>query len=441
MEIAVFGGGYVGLVTAAGFAAFGHRVRVFDTDAEKLTAIENGSAPFFEVGLDEAIREAHRAGRLVASRTVEGATAGADVAMICTGTPLTSDGESDVSQVAAAATMIAVGGTNVAVIVRSTLPLGASLELGMWLDRASMEGVATNPEFLRQGSALEDFRNPIRIVIGTSDGHPNRAARLLLDLYEQTPGARFVTDFATAEMIKNAANAFLATRLSLVNEIADLCEAYGANISDVTSAVGLDPRVGSSYMTPGIGFGGSCLPKELANLVRLAERKGLTVRALEGSGRSNDVRPVRIADRLERQLGLMRGRRVALLGLAFKAGTDDTRYSPAIALARALVAKGAEVVAHDPCVRTNAALPQGVKRVSHVEDAVEGAGLTVIATEWPDYLALDWSVLAGAAKVPALYDGRRLLDASRMADLGWRVISVGDGRGPAITWSPSGPEH
>ena len=426
MLITIFGAGYVGLVTASSLSAKGHLVRIIDPDARKVAAVNAGRAPFKEPGLDAIVRACARSGTLMATQNPLEALDAAELAIICTGTPLTAEGESDLSQVESACTILTTRPADLPVVVRSTLPLGASTQLARLLRRSAWDSIATNPEFLRQGTALADMAKPDRVVVGTRDGQVNNAARQILSLYEELDAPRVITDFATAELIKNVSNAFLAARLSLVNEVADLCEAYGADIGAVAEAVGMDPRIGSSYLAAGIGFGGSCLPKELANLVRLAEQKGLTLRALEAAGRSNDVRPSRIADRLEAEVGPLAGCTVAVLGLAFKARTDDTRNSPAIALCNALSSKGAKVVAHDPWVPQDAG-GAGIRRAATPEDAIRGASLAVIATEWPMYAELDWAALAAVANRAVVFDGRRMLDRTQLAKAGWHVMRVGSG--------------
>jgi len=317
--------------------------------------------------------------------------------------------------------------SDVPVAVRSTLPLGTTPRLARWLGRPDAQRIVTNPEFLRQGTAVADFMKPTRIVIGTVDGRSNPVAETVRSVYATLAAPVILTDFNSAEMIKNAANAFLATKLSFINEVADLCEAYGADIEDVVTGIGLDPRIGASYLRPGIGFGGSCLPKELANMVRLGQRRGLAMPLMEGAARTNDERSSRIADRLEEQVGPLRGRRVAVLGLSFKPDTDDTRYSPAVALVGTLLDRGATVSGHDPVVperRTAAEVPS-MERAPSAEDAIRRSRLVILATEWPEYQALDWRALAEQAGEPILYDGRNALDRHAVRDAGWRLLSVG----------------
>jgi len=432
-HIGVLGAGYVGLVTAACLADSGHTVTVVEIDADRLSALLAGRVPFHEPGLQDLL-DRGLAAALLRPTADSAELAGCDVLMVCVGTPLHHNGDADLSQVVRACADIRVQAPNSVVVVRSTLPIGTAGQLGDWLGRADLGRVVLNPEFLRQGTAIADFRSPTRVVIGTHDGSPNYASRLV----ERLHGAgapKIVTDYATAEMIKNAANAFLATKLSFINEVADLCEAYGADIDAVRAGIGLDPRIGNSYLRPGIGFGGSCLPKELSNLTQLGVRRGLPVHLLQAASRENGSRALRVANRLDRLVGGMAGRRVGFLGLAFKPNTDDLRYSPAMALAKALIARGAKVTAHDPAVpRARTARVDGLRRVARPERAIRGADLVVLATEWPEYGRLDWSALRRTVHEPLLFDGRNALDAAALRSTGWRVVRVGE----RVTFAPTG---
>ena len=382
--------------------------------------------PFFEPGLDELFVAVSSAGALDVAGEAGDALGTCDAVLLCVGTPLSPEGVSDLSQVEAACESIRDAGGDPVVVVRSTLPLGVTHLLGEWLGRNSLERVVTNPEFLAQGSAVRDFLAPTRIVVGTVDGLPSPASDLMDRLYEGFDAPRIVTDFASAEMIKNVANGFLATKLSFINEVADLCEAYGADVDAVARGIGLDPRIGATYLKPGIGYGGSCLPKELANLVRLGRSRGLPMRMLGAAGAANDERAEVMAGRLEQTFGPLTGRRIAMLGLAFKPDTDDTRYSPALALARALIDRGAAVVAHDPAVplATTAAVVD-LERASTPEAAILDADLVVLATEWREYRALDWAALALLAKSRVIFDGRNALDAATLREAGWWVLRIG----------------
>lgn len=426
VNVCVIGGGYVGTVTAAGLAKRGTNVILLESDAGRADSFARGNVPFHEPGLQDLFAEMIADGLLRVERDPGRALDHADAVLICVGTPLDAAGGADLSQVRSACAEIRRWAPGVVVVVRSTLPLGSTDLLAQWLGRPDMDGVATNPEFLRQGTAIDDFLRPTRIVIGTSRGLRTAAAEAVERLYEGIDAPLIIGDFASAEMIKNAANAYLAMRLSFVNEIADLCEAYGGDIEVVTKGLGLDPRIGSSYLRPGIGFGGSCLPKELDNLVRLGRSQDLAIHTFAAASQSNVERPGRVADRLERILGPLAGRRVGLLGLAFKAGTDDTRYSPALALASVLLERGAAIRAHDPKVTMTATRGlAGLVRVAATEDAFDDAHLMVVATEWPEYRSADWVSLAGRVSTPVVFDGRNLLNGLDLEAAGWQVISIG----------------
>jgi UDPglucose 6-dehydrogenase len=426
MQATVLGAGYVGLTTAVCLAKLGHSVTAYDASPERSTLLRAGSVPFHERGLPELLQEGISSGRLCIAESIESALEGADLVLVCVGTPLDDSGTADLAQVRSACGSIADHAPEAQVVIRSTLPLGETANAALWLRRDSLDGVVTNPEFLRQGNAVEDFLAPTRIVLGTPDGATTRASELVLELYADISAPILVTDFNSAEMIKNAANAFLATKLSFVNEVADLCEAYGADVKAVVRGIGLDPRIGSTYLSPGIGFGGSCLPKELANMVRLGEQRDVGVPLMKGAAQTNEGRAARTVDRIESLAGPVRDSRIALLGLAFKAGTDDIRYSPALAMAKELAGRGATVVAQDPVVPMRAT--EGIDRLQRADEAAsafEESDLVIVATEWPEYGDLDWHELMQRVRRPIVFDGRSMLNAGDLRDDGWTVIEVG----------------
>jgi UDPglucose 6-dehydrogenase len=426
LNIAVVGGGYVGVVAAACLAKLGHRVALLEVRAERVGAMRAGVVPFYEPGLQRLLGAGIAAGRIQATDDAGYALSGRDAILVCVGTPLDEDGGADLTQLQSACAAIADHAPGTAVVIRSTLPLGTSASLAAWLRRTDLRTVVTNPEFLREGTAIADFLAPTRIVIGTRDGQRTRATQLVERLYDGLDAPIIVTDYASADMIKNAANAFLATKLSFINEIADLCEAYGADIERVVEGIGLDPRIGPSYLRPGIGFGGSCLPKELSNLMRLGRRKRLPVHLLQAASHDNGGRARRIVARIDTMVDGLPGRRAALLGLSFKPGTDDLRYSPAVALAETLLARGAHVVAHDPVVPIeHTGHLSGLERAADVAEACRGADVIVLATDWPEYGALDWRRLAGLVARPLLFDGRNALNATSLRQVGWEVVRIG----------------
>ncbi len=404
----MIGAGYVGAVTAACLADQGHHVSLVELPGPRLDAFQAGRIPFFEPGLDDLFRSSIAARRVHVTSDLEAAVARSSAVLVCVGTPLSSDGEADLAQIESACRALSVADPSTVLVAT-------------WLARPSLKDVVSNPEFLAQGTAIRDFRRPSRIVIGTEDGQASPASALVDDLYAGVDAPRIITDFATAEMIKNVSNGFLATKLSFINEVADLCEAYDADIEAVVQGIGLDPRIGASYLRPGIGFGGSCLPKELANLVRLGRTRGLAMPAT-----ANDERGTVAADRIEQILGPVEGLRIAFLGLSFKPNTDDTRYSPALSLATELVGRGATLLAHDPAVSFGAteSIP-GLGRAASVAEAVVDADLVVLATEWDHYRALDWSAIGSSVRSRVLFDGRNVLDARALRRAGWLVLRIG----------------
>ena len=419
----VVGAGYVGLITAVGLAELGHCIHLVETREDRLALLRQGIPPIHEAGLAEAMGAAVAAGRLSVSAEPRGDV---DVALVCVGTPIGPDGQSDLSQLHDALSALEpVLDPATPLVVRSTLPPG-STRLAVEWSGVPTSRVFTNPEFLRQGTALADFRSPTRIVLGRfPDADPDCQARVEA-LFADIDAPRVVVDVAAAELIKNGANAFLALKLSFTNEIASLAEEYGAEVDEVLAGIALDPRIGSQYMRPSFGFGGSCLPKELQALAAAGNARGLDMHVTIAAADANGAQQARFANRIATLLGGLEGRTVALLGLAFKAGTDDVRDSPAVELARRLLAGGAVVRGHDPAAAENArqVLPE-LSIASTPEAAIQGADAIVIATEWPDFRDLDWAVLRDAAAQPLIVDGRRLLDPGAMRTLGFRYEAVG----------------
>jgi UDPglucose 6-dehydrogenase len=420
---AVVGAGYVGAVTAVGLAGLGHRVLLVERDDRRLASLRAGRAPIHEPGLDDGIRTALQRGRLAfASRLTECATG---VVFICVGTPIDEAGESDLGQVVDALEEVRTLPDEATVVIRSTLPIGASralAESGLVDTRRTF----TNPEFLRQGTALADFLHPSRIVVGRYPDADERRLTDLLALFDALPGPRFIVDVVEAELIKNGANAFLALRLSFVNELAVLAEEYGGEIEQVLSAIAADPRVGSAYMRPSFGFGGSCLPKELKTLAAAGRARGLPMHVTAAASAANGAHMARFAARIERLLGGLDGQRIGLLGLAYKAGTDDVRASPALWLARTLLTKGAAVRAYDPLAGRHAveAVP-ALAVASSIDEALDGADVAVVATEWPDFKAYDWSRATRLLRRPLVIDGRRILDGDAIRAAGLRFYAFG----------------
>ena len=431
-RITIIGAGYVGLVTAAGLAGLKHFVEVVETRPDRLAALQAGRVPIHEAGLQEAFSQAVAAGRL----TVAAAPGvDAEVILVCVGTPIGNDGHTDLSQLRGALDQFRGPlDHGVPLVIRSTLPPGATRLVVEWTGMPSAR-ILTNPEFLRQGTALADFLNPTRIVIGRFLDADAETIDLVLGLYDRLAGPRLVVDVASAELIKNGANAFLALKLSFANEMAILAEVYGAEIGDVLAGITLDPRIGSKYMQPSFGFGGSCLPKELTALALAGTTRGLPMHVTSAASAANASSQARFAERIETALGGLAGRTVGILGLAFKAGTDDVRDSPALGVAARLLAVGARVRAFDPEAGENARreLP-GLEIAPTAVDALAGVDVAVIATEWPEFARLDWATIRSTMRTPLIVDGRRLLDPDELRQLGFRYLAVGspDGDEPDV---------
>ncbi len=422
-QITVIGAGYVGLITAVGLVELGHTVELVEADPERLATLQAGRAPIHEAGLPDSLAAALAAGSL---RLSDRPTGRADAVLVCVGTPIGEDGRSDLSQLRAALAALeplATAGTPI--VIRSTLPPGSTRAAVAWAGSTTSH-LLTNPEFLRQGTALEDFRNPTRIVVGRFEDADPAAVSLVTDLYDRLSAPILVVDVAAAELIKNGSNAFLALKLSFTNEIASMAEEYGTDASEVMRGIGLDPRIGSTYMRPSFGFGGSCLPKELRALAVAGQDHGLDMHVTVAASEANAAQQRRFADRVDAAVGGLPGRRIGLLGLAFKAGTDDVRDSPALALADRLLAGGAHVRAFDPEAMTNARrrLPD-LETTATAEAAIRDADAVVIATEWPAFAALDWAALRSTVNGPLIVDGRRLLDPERVRAAGFRYERVG----------------
>lgn len=421
MRIAVIGAGYVGLVTGVSLASFGHTVTFVERDAQRRDGLSRGSMPFFEPGLGAAFDQARDRIDVVDSVSKVEAP---EFVFVAVATPIDDDGRPDASQLEEVFEALSAF-PHLHLSIRSTLPPGMSVRLPELLGRPDGSRLSTNPEFLRQGSALDDFAHPSRIVIGRFPETSADHLALVHTLYAGIITPRLEVDVAAAELIKNAANAFLALKLSFVNEIAQLCEEYGAEVDEVLEGIGLDPRIGSSYMRPGLGFGGSCLPKELAVLAHAGDARGLAMHVALAAARVNREQQARFASRILARLP-PRGR-VALLGLSFKAGTDDLRGSPAVEVARRLIEAGHVVIAYDPEVSPAAAADAvaGIVTAGSAAAATNDADAIVIATEWPEFGSLDLPAAAGRMRGRLLFDGRNMLEGTVAAAAGFRYQGVG----------------
>lgn len=427
MKTAVVGAGYVGIATAVSLAEQGRDILLVEQDLDKIAVLAGGRIPFHEPGLPEAYAAQHAARRILPSAGLP--REGLDLVVVCVGTPIDDAGYPDVSQVARvldqAVPAMAAGA---ACVIRSTLPVGSGARL------AGRPGVIPErlfvaPEFLRQGSALEDTRSPTRVVVGTFGPHADPDALAVVTAALGRPGTPLLIMRAEeASLVKNASNVFLAMRLTFANEVAGLAEDLGGDVGPVLEGIGHDPRIGHMYMRPSFGFGGSCLPKEVRSLSSAGLDRGLPMHLAGAISEANADHQRRFARRIADAVGGLAGKRIALLGLAFKADTDDVRSSPALRLASRLLAEGADLRAHDPAAGENARreLPDLVV-VPTVEDALRGAVAAVIATEWPIYRDVDWATLRSTMERPLIIDGRRLLRNVELTSMGYIVERIGDG--------------
>jgi UDPglucose 6-dehydrogenase len=423
MQLAVIGVGYVGLVTGVSLAAtHGHHVTLIERSASRLVELRNGRMPIEEPGLAEAFDAAR--GRLTIADTLDAAVR-PDLVFICVGTPTGDDGDSDLSQLHAAAIELR-DRPDLHLSVRSTLPPGTSARLPGLFGRDDSTRLSTNPEFLRQGSAMADYGHPSRIVIGlyddTSAEHVDRVERALAPV--EAPLLKVTV--AAAELIKNVANGFLALKLSFVNEVATLAEECGVDVDEILEGIALDPRIGSAYMRPGLGFGGSCLPKELQVLAAAGRKRGVAMHVARAAAQVNGEQQDRF---IRRVLAELPGKdaRVGLLGLSFKAFTDDLRGSPAIYVARRLTEAGHQVVAFDPAARPSHARESapGIEIVGTAAAVFEGTDAVVIATDWPEFAEIDLREVRQLVRRPLLFDGRNMLDPQRASDSGFDYRGVG----------------
>ncbi|MBE7502450.1 MAG: UDP-glucose/GDP-mannose dehydrogenase family protein [Verrucomicrobiales bacterium] len=431
MKLAIIGTGYVGLVTGACFAELGHQVLCVDNDTAKVELLRSGGLPIYEPGLEGIVARNVQAGRLAFSSEIADAVAQAEVIFIAVPTPPLPDGSVDLSFIEGVAREIAAHLTAYRIVVdKSTVPVKTGEKVAETIRRYSKArvefDVVSNPEFLREGFAVEDLMRPDRIVIGVQSPRPVLAMR---EIYAPLEAPMVVTDINSAELIKHAANSFLALKISYINAVAALCEASGANVQEVANGIGLDQRIGRRFLDAGIGFGGSCFPKDLSAFIKIAETLGYDFRLLKEVQQINAQQMDRFLRKIADTLWVIKDKRLGVLGLAFKQNTDDVRMSPAIELCRRLLAEGARLRVHDPraMAKARALLPPGptVEYVDERDAVAEGCDALVIATEWPEFKELDLERARRALTHPILFDGRNLFDREEMERLGWVYKSVG----------------
>ena len=430
MNICMVGTGYVGLVTGACLADFGMNVVCADKDAAKIAALQRGEIPIYEPGLEAVVSRNERAGRLRFTTDLKAAIEESLAIFIAVGTPPRADGSPDLTFVRQVAEAIALHMNGYKVVVtKSTVPTGTGRMIEQILTEKNGRhefSVVSNPEFLREGSAVADFLRPDRVIIGANDA---RAIEVLKEIYSplyliETP--ILITDVASAEMIKYASNGFLAVKVSFINEVARLCELMGADVHDVARGMGLDRRIGSKFLHPGPGFGGSCFPKDTAAVADLARQQGYAFEIIEATMRVNAATKARMVEKIAAAVGPLAGRVAAILGLSFKPETDDIRESPALAVVAGLERAGASVRAFDPAAMANAkALHPNVHYARDAYDSSAGADFLVIATEWNEFRALDLPRLSGLLRAKTMIDLRNVYDPAEMRSAGWRYAGVG----------------
>lgn len=428
MRLSIIGSGYVGLVTGACFAEVGHHVVCVDNDSEKVRVLQSGRVPIYEPGLEEIIRTNTATGRLRFTDSIQEGVDDSEVVFIAVPTPPLPDGKVDMTYIEKVAREIAGVLKGYRVIVdKSTVPVKTGEKVAETISRYNRAGaefdVVSNPEFLREGCAVADLMRPDRIVIGANS---ERAAALMKRIYEPFRAPIHITDINSAELIKHAANSFLALKISYINAVAAICEASGANIDDVADGMGADKRIGRDFLNAGLGYGGSCFPKDIKAFIAIAEELGVPFSLLREVETINAGQLDRFVKKIRDSLWVLKEKRIGVLGLAFKANTDDIRSSTAIALCKRLADEGAHVVAHDPQAMAKAS-PElaGVTMCPTPEEVFEGAEAVVIATEWKEFRSLPWANLKERMVTPLIFDGRNILDAGALRQLGYRYHGVG----------------
>lgn len=444
MKISVIGAGYVGLTTAACLAQVGHEVFCSESDLDKLAKLQNGIMPIFEPHLEQVIDSARKASRLRFGST-EDAIVWGNAIFICVGTPPLPNGDADLHAIEAVARMIAKRASGYRLVIeKSTVPVQTGAQLRKHLSAHSTNGlrydVASNPEFLREGSSVEDFLHPDRIVIGADSAS---AAEMLREIYgpiiqqqftcplhascpKRKPPIFLATDTNSAELIKHASNSFLAMKISFINMVANLCEVVGADVTKVAEGMGLDPRIGPAFLNPGIGFGGFCFPKDVQAFIRIAEKSGCDFSLLREVEKINQRRIEHFAEKIRKELWVVRGKKLAVWGLAFKPNTDDVRFAPSLTLVKTLLDEGAIVQAYDPeaTEKAKAVLPN-VTYCADAYQAAAGADAILIVTEWDEFRKMDWKRIHAMVEQPLVIDGRNVFSPDEISQHGFRYVSIG----------------
>jgi len=427
VKIVVIGIGRVGLVAACCLAEAGHKVTGIEINVSNLELMNSGVVPYHESELEGLLKHGLQTGNLKFAAALPSSLK-ADIVMIAVNTPTAPDGSCDLSYVhAAVAQVTSALGAPTIMVMKSTVPPGTGVRLIKDYLQGMPIAYVSNPEFLRGGQGIYDWYHPTRIVIGTNDSRADDKLRLI---YSGIQAPVLVTDITSAEMIKYASNAFLATKVSFINEIANICEAVGANIDDVARGMGLDPRIGSAFLQAGLGYGGPCLPKDAAALDSLASSKGYNFKLLKAAIEVNTRQRKLVVDKLKKLLRSLKGKEIALLGLAFKPGADDVTDAPALDIARLLIAEGANVRVYDPAAteKARAFLPDRVVFAESVYSATAGAHTIILATEWPEFIEADWDKIRRAMEKPyVLIDGRNALPEGKLVAIGFEYMGIGRG--------------
>jgi UDPglucose 6-dehydrogenase len=428
MKIGIIGSGYVGLVTGACLAHLGHKVICVDQDKAKIRTLKNGKVPFYEPGLLEMVLENVSAKRLSFTTEISKAVNHYEVLFVCVNTPPKPQGDCDLSFVGKVTKQIATHLRSYCLVVdKSTVPV----ETGAWVRQTILRhvkkgvsfDVASNPEFLREGSAIHDFLHPDRIVIGVSS---TRAEKIFRTLYDPLKAPMIVTDIESAELIKHAANSFLATKISFANAVSRICDAVGADIEKVTLGMGLDPRIGKQFLNAGIGFGGSCFPKDVRGFLHISEKLGVRFDLLADVLRINDEQAKYFVEKIKSSMKILRGKTIGVLGLAFKSDTDDMRSAPSIPIIQMLQKEGVSLQAYDPqAMDKSRKIFNGVEFAEDPFGAVKGAHAVAVLTEWREFLNLDWARVKRSMKDRFFFDGRNLFQPAEMVKLGFKYFSVG----------------
>ncbi|MBN1689198.1 MAG: UDP-glucose/GDP-mannose dehydrogenase family protein [Candidatus Omnitrophica bacterium] len=430
MKIGIIGSGYVGLVTGACFAHLGHQVLCVDNDVKKIEMLKRGKSPIYEPGLESMLKENIRRKRLSFATKVDRATRQCEILFICVNTPPKMNGEADLSFVENVSREIARNLKDYRLIVeKSTVPV----QTGEWIHKTikqiqaseSLFDVASNPEFLREGSAIHDFLNPDRVILGVSNA---RAEKILRKLYAPLKANLVVTDLKSAEIIKHASNSFLATKISFINAVARVCDATGADINNVALGMGLDPRIGPSFLNAGIGFGGFCFPKDLSAFLRMSERLGVRFDMLKEALTINDEQKKYFIQKIENTIWNLTDKTLAVLGLSFKPNTDDIRYAPAIDIIRELQHEKVKIRAYDPEAMTRAKQElRDVKFCRNAYETVRNADALLLMTEWDEFVDLDYKRIKKLMRHPVLFDGRNALNPAEMRKIGFKYCGIGRG--------------